>query len=77
MYYTDPYNNYYYYNTRGINSNRYGIGGFLVPFGLGFLTGPLVVNQRPRPIYNQAPYYPYYPYNYPYNYPYYRKNVKF
>ena len=43
MYYTNPYNNYYYYNTRGVNSNRYGIGGFLVPFGLGFLTGPLNV----------------------------------
>lgn len=40
-----------------------GVGGFLVPFGLGFLTAPLFYGPRPntpRPYYNN--YYNQYPY---------------
>lgn len=64
-YSSKPMTSYYYYTPNYNNDNRLapGIGGFLVPFGLGFLTGPLVFNNRPpRP---PRPYYGYNPYFYP------------
>lgn len=64
MYYTYTNSVPYYNNKIPYRSRQF--GSFLVPFGLGLVTGPLVFNPRPRPNY----YYPrprpmYYP-NYPY-----------
>lgn len=63
--YPNNHRNYNYYN----KNNRYGFGGFAVPFALGFLTGPLVVRPKyyPYPPYQPYPNYPNYPYNYYYN----------
>ena len=71
MYYN--YSIPYYNNVIPYRSRQF--GNFLIPFGLGLVTGPLVFNPRPRPNYyypRPRPnyYYPrprpiYYP-NYPY-----------
>ena len=50
MYYN--YSIPYYNNVIPYRSRQF--GSFLIPFGLGLVTGPLVFNPRPRPNY----YYP-------------------
>lgn len=61
MYYRYYYPQNTYYTSS--NDNRLiGPGGFLVPFGLGLLTGPLVFGPRPGFGPRPRPYYPPYPY---------------